>query len=458
MKTATRFTAILGAMSAVMALSAQALADDLQITIYNDDLSLVDDVRSINFANGRSVIELPNVSSAIDPTSVGFQASGVSIVEQNFDFDLLSPAKMMEKAVGQVVTIVRVNPGSGRETRQKAKVLSVNNGVIIEVDGKIEVLRDDNLPTRVIFDGVPKNLRAKPTLSVQVNSDRAGARDAKLTYLTSGLSWRADYVLLFDENAGKMDLQGWATLGNLTNTTFENVKTQLVAGNVNSNSANRGSRRSAGTEAGDVERIGDNYLYTLPGRTTIASKQTKQIGFVDGKNVDAAKIYEYRANGFRTASDPSGVDVRIAFSNSRASGLGNPLPQGIVRVYTKDKKGRAQYIGEDRIGHISGGSDLSLRIGASFDVNVQPTTISRKQVSKRVSEVTQSYKVTNATNKPVSVFIRQSGFNSWTYKTEILSENFEHKRPDADSMIWEVPVPAEGEATLTFTLRTTTRR
>ncbi len=439
---------------AILATSPLALADDLAITIYNNNLSLVDDMRTINFAAGKNKITLPNVSSAIDPTSVSFQAAGINIIEQNFDFDLLTPAKMMEKAVGQFVTIVRVNPATGRETRQNAKVLSVNNGVIIEVGGHIEVLRDDNLPTRVIFNGVPKNLRAKPTLSVAVQSDRAGARDARLTYLSSGLSWRADYVMLFDEQAGKMDLQGWATLGNLTNTTFENVKTQLVAGNVNQGPQRSGSAYGAGTESGDVERIGDNYLYTLPGRTTLAAKQTKQIGFVDGKGVEAAKIYEYRANGFATNMDPSGVDVRIAFSNSKAAGLGQPLPQGIVRVYMKDKNGRAQYIGEDRITHTAGGSDLALRIGSAFDVTVKPTTVARKQISKKVSEVTQSYEVKNAKPEAATVYIRQTGFNGWRANATITDETIEHKQVSADEMIWAVDVPANGTTTLTFTMRT----
>ncbi|MCI5043873.1 MAG: hypothetical protein MRY72_04185, partial [Aquisalinus sp.] len=187
--------------------AAPALADDLAITIYNNGLALVEDERSVTFPNGRTTIELPGVSSQINAPTVTFQADGMSIVEQNFDFDLLTPAKLMEKAVGQEIEIVRINPGTGNETREIAKVLSVNNGVVVEIDGRIEILRDDNLPTRVIFDGVPENLRAQPTLSVMVESTNAGERDATLTYLTGGLSWRADYVLLFNEEAEKMDLQ-----------------------------------------------------------------------------------------------------------------------------------------------------------------------------------------------------------------------------------------------------------
>ncbi|MEL7489039.1 MAG: DUF4139 domain-containing protein, partial [Pseudomonadota bacterium] len=333
--------------------------DDLSVTIYNDGRALVQDERTIAFGKGRERVELPNVSSQIQSATVSFSAADVAIIEQNFDFDLLSPPKLMEKAVGQTVRIVRTNPATGAETTQRAKVLAVNGGVVLQIGDRIEVLRDDGLPTRVIFDRVPPNLRARPTLSVEVDSARAGERDAVMTYLTGGLSWRADYVALFDEQASQMSLQGWSTLTNTTSTTFENAKTQLVAGAVGRSAAPRGGVRRAGIESGSVERIGDNYLYTLPGRTTIASNQTKQVAIVDADAIRARKAYEFLANGFSTQSQPQNADVRIAFSNAQASGLGEPMPTGVVRVYAKDSEGRAQFIGEDNIGHIPAGSDIS---------------------------------------------------------------------------------------------------
>ncbi|WP_306253205.1 DUF4139 domain-containing protein [Parvularcula sp. IMCC14364] len=440
-----------------------ALADDLAITIYNNGLALVEDERTVTFPNGRTTIELPGVSSQINAPTVTFQADSMSIVEQNFDFDLLTPAKLMEKAVGEEIEIVRINPGTGNETRETAKVLSVNNGVVVEIDDRIEILRDDNLPTRVIFDGVPENLRARPTLSVMVDSDAAGDRDATLTYLTGGLSWRADYVLLFNEAEEEMDLQGWATLGNTTDTTFENVRTQLVAGGVgagqgyNDRRYQDGPVRSGGMEAGNVERIGDNYLYTLPGRTTIASKQTKQVGFVDATGVDAAKKYEYLTGGFQTMANPVNADVRIAFSNSRDAGLGAPLPQGIIRVYAKDAQGRAQFIGEDNISHVAGGSDISLKIGSAFDVTVQSTQTNRRVLSRKVVETSMKYVVRNARPEPVTLTLRQSGVTGWRMETEVTEESLSHRKPDANSFVWDIDVPAEGETELTFTMRQVTR-
>ena len=456
-------------LSAAVMTAAPAFADDLSMTIYGDGRALVEDARDITFKNGTQVIELPGVSSQIQAETATFVASGVSINEQNFDFDLLSPEKLMEKAVGSYVEIVRTNPGTGRETRERAKVLSVNNGVVIQIGQKIEVLRDDDIPTRVIFDSVPVNLRADPTLSVEVDSQRGGTREASLTYLTRGLNWRADYVAVFSEDDGEMDLQGWATLTNGTKTTFKDANVSVIAGSVGNQNNNynqygrginprqmMGNVRKAGTEASSQERVGDNYLYPLPGKITVKSSQTKQVGIVDAQGVSAAKVYEYRAGGFSNTANPVSADVRIAFANSRAGGLGTALPQGIFRVYTKDKEGRSQFIGEDRIGHIPGGSDMSLKIGDAFDVKVKGTVASRRDISKKVSETEMVYEVTNATDKDTVVYLRQA-LSGWYTETEMMSESLEGERENAYSYLWKVPVKAQGETKLTFKVRETRR-
>lgn len=466
-----RLSTLLGSAAILLATvitAGTAQADELSMTIYGDGRALVEDARDIKFVSGTQVIELPGVSSEIQAETATFVASGLSINEQNFDFDLLSPEKLMEKAVGTYVEIVRTNPGTGRETRERAKVLSVNNGVVIQIGQKIEVLRDDDIPTRVIFDSVPVNLRADPTLSVEVVSKQAGTREASLTYLTGGLNWRADYVAVFSEDEEKMDLQGWATLTNGTKTTFEDANVSVIAGSVgnqnnNFNQYNRGgfnpgmgNVRNAGTEASPQERVGDNYLYPLPGKITVKSNQTKQVGIVDAQGVTAAKVYEYRAGGYQNTGNPISADVRIAFSNSRAGGLGTALPQGIFRVYTKDNEGRSQFIGEDRIGHIPGGSDMSLKIGDAFDVKVQATVASRRDISKKVSETEMVYDVTNATDKDTFVYLRQ-GLSGYYTETEMLSESLKGTRENAYSYLWKVAVAAESETKLTFKVRETRR-
>ncbi|MEA3035833.1 MAG: hypothetical protein QOH04_1598, partial [Sphingomonadales bacterium] len=210
--------------------TAPSAQGDVSLTIYNDDLALVQDTRQLNIPAGRTRLEFPDVSAQIRAETVSFAAPDTGIVEQNFDYDLLSPGKLMEKAVGKTVTIVRVNPATGAETREQAKILAANGGVVLQIGTRIEVLRDDGLPVRVIFDQVPANLRARPTLSVTVDSRRAGVRPARLTYLTPGLGWRADYVALFDEVAGRIDVQGWITLTNNSGTTSNNADVVMVAG------------------------------------------------------------------------------------------------------------------------------------------------------------------------------------------------------------------------------------
>src|SRR5690606_28326838 len=225
---------------------AQVVADpdataqgDVSVTNYNHGQGLVQDVRPLENAAGRSTLAFPDLTAQIRPETLSFAAEGTGIVEQNFDFDLLTPQKLMEKAIGQTVTLVRTNPATGQETSERATVLSTAGGVVIQVGDRIEVLRDDGLPVRVIFDRVPPNLRARPTLSVTVDSRRGGTRPASIRYLTPGLGWGADYVALYDEGRGTIDMQGWVTLTNSTGTTFHSANTLLVAGNPNMSGGSR---------------------------------------------------------------------------------------------------------------------------------------------------------------------------------------------------------------------------
>ena len=181
---------------------------DVAVTIYNNDTALVQDRRNLSLPVGRTVQDFPDVSAQIRPETVTLSGNGIGIIEQNFDFDLLTPAAMMQKAVGETVTLVRVNPATGVEVRERARILAANSGVVMRIGDRIEVLRDDGLPTRVIFDRVPAQLRARPTLSVTLRASYGGRQLVTLNYLTRGLGWSADYVALFNENNGLMDVQG----------------------------------------------------------------------------------------------------------------------------------------------------------------------------------------------------------------------------------------------------------
>lgn len=459
MKTLTKLC--LGTFLTTLTLGSPALADDVALTIYGDGRALVEDKRDIKFKTGEQTITLPGVSSAILPQSVTVKSDGMEIIEQNFDFDLLTPAKLMEKAVGQEVDIVKTNPATGRETRQRAKVLSVNNGVVIQIGEQIEVLRDDDIPTRVVFPKVPENLRSSPTLSMKIDSVRAGMRPANLTYISGNVTWQADYVAVFDELAQVMSLQGWATINNTTQTSFEDAKLAVVAGAVGqagrnqynryNNNRNRG-QRNAGMEAGSAERIGDNYIYPLPGRTTLASQQKKQIAFVDADKITAKKVYEYYSYDFNSQNNPVNVDSRIAFSNSAKGRLGEALPKGTVRVYAKDKAGKAQFIGEEAIGHMSAGSDISMKIGEAFDITVKPTVVNTKQISRRVTETDMKFEVRNAKPEPVTVYVYQ-GLYGWGYDYDFLSESQTGQNKTAMQRVWAVKVPANGSKDLTYKVR-----
>lgn len=479
---ASNRAALLLATSILAAASVSALAQDagvspvgpsaqgdMSVTIYNDNLALVQDVRQLNITKGINRVEFPDVSAQIRPDTLSFAADGTAIIEQNFDFDLLSPDKLMEKAVGQVVTIVRTNPATGAETRQQAKVLAVNGGVVLQIGQSIEVLRDDGLPVRVIFDKVPANLRARPTLSVKLDSDRAGVRAAALRYLTPGLGWSADYVALFDAKAGRIDVQGWVTLTNTSGTTYTNANTLLVAGHVNQaqngygggyspnyrfNGSAPGKLRTAGTETASRERLGDFYLYPIKGRTTIAQAQTKQVSFLDVQGVPAKATWEYANGWLNGTSEPVSFNSVVKFSTSGNGGLGDALPAGTVRFYMKDAAGAPQFIGENSIDHTPMGSDLALATGQAFDVKVQPVVEKREKLSDDHWRTTMRYDITNAKPEAITVDLLQNGLDFWLSDTKVLSESLPSKRRNSDSVVWSVPVPANGKATVTATFDT----
>jgi hypothetical protein len=449
--------AILGtAQAAEVPLDSQKLS----LTIYNADLALIQDSRSIDLQSGRTRLEFKDVSASIRPETVVLSSPGVTIVEQNFDFDLLTPAKLMEKAVGQQVQIVRINPGNGEQITETATVLSVNDGVVLKIGDRIEVLRADSVPTRVIFPKVPENLRARPTLSVNVQSSRAGRRDATLSYLSGGLSWKADYVALFDEKAGKVDMQGWVTLTNQSGTTYSNAQTQLVAGNLNLVNAQQPdwremqrrqtmTMRAGGTEDGTKPALADYYLYPLAEKTTIAENQTKQVGFVDATGVTASKAYQYRADWFNSLPEPAHADVVVQFANSERTGLGSQLPAGIVRVYMRDVAGKPTFVGEDQIEHTPQGSELSIKTGEAFDVTIQPTVVKQERVTLFRSRYTMEYLIRSARKDGVSVEIKQAGLGR---DGRVINESHKSTAVDAHTLKWSVPVPANGETKLTFTV------
>jgi hypothetical protein len=456
------------AIEPVLPAPSRTAQGDVAVTIYNENRALVQDRRDLALPRGRSRQEFPDVSAQIRPETVTLAGNGIGIVEQNFDFDLLSPAALMQKAVGETVTLVRVNPASGAETRERARILAANGGVVMQIGERIEVLRDDGLPTRVIFDRVPAQLRARPTLSITLDAAQAGRQPVTLNYLTGGLGWSADYVALFDEPNGRMDVQGWITLTNSSGTAFTNARTLLVAGAVNQVQHGYqvyggyppppppppppGGMIRAGTQTAGRERLGGLYLYPLPERTTIADKQTKQVSFLDVSGAPAARAYEYRNGWLGSADEPQSVSSVLRFSTERGGGLGDALPAGTVRVYQRDARGNPQFVGEHQIGHTPMGSSISLATGESFDVKVRPLVVERTRINTSPRWKTRMlYEVSNAGPAPVVVDVVQDGL--WG-DTRITDETIKSERLAADSVRWHVPVPANGRAVVSATFDT----
>lgn len=440
--------------------------DRVSLTVYNQNIALVEDVRNLNVPAGRSRQEFPGVSASIRPETVGLSGRGLSVVEQNFDYDLLTPGKLMESAVGNEIGIVRTNPGSGAQTTERARVLAANQGVVLQIGDRIEVLRDDGVPTRVIFDRVPQNLRPRPTLSVTLDAEGAGRRETTLSYLTSGLTWKADYVARFDEKAGKLDLTGWVTLTNNSGATFSNAQTRVVAGDVNlignqgggynpRQPVRGGSVRGNGTQTGGEGALADVYVYPLPEAVTVANNQTKQVGLIDAAGVPATKRYLRVINGFSTAEQPIAAEVGVIFANGSGAAA-RALPAGVIRVYVKDEAGEPRFIGESQVDHSPAGSEIVVTTGDAFDVTVQPRLVSSERVSRRLVDYSRTryameYTVRNARPEPVTVEVRQRGLGR---DTELSEQSITGEMRDARTVVWRVPVPANGETKLTATITT----
>lgn len=376
---------------------------DVAVTIYNDDLALVKDTRRVGLARDFNRLAWRDVSAHIRPETAQLRnlthPTGFRLQEQNFDFDLLTPEKLLEKYLGKEITVIRTNPATGEESREAALVLATNNGAVLKYADRIE--SGDPGRIRFAFPGVPENLRDKPTLVVSLINPVGGEQNLELSYLTSGLSWRADYVAELNERDDRLDLNGWVTLTNQSGTAYRNARLQLVAGDVNRipqpPSPSRramGMAKMADVEEMKQESLFEYHLYTLQ-RPHYISGEPDQAGFADvGNSVPMKKEFllagadYYFFNQYDDNGKKQKIGVFVEFQN-KGDGLGIPLPQGIVRVYKKDSAGNAQFVGEDRIDHTPGNETVRLKLGEAFDV-----TAERKQTDfQRLPEEGRHYRV-----------------------------------------------------------------
>ncbi len=386
------------------------------VTIYNGDLALVKDQREVKLNKGLNALAMRDVSAKIRPETALLRSinapNSLSLLEQNFDYDLLSPAKMLEKYVGKQVTIVKTNPATGAETSEKATVLSANNGVVLKIGNRIET----GIPGRIVYEDVPANLRDRPTLITQINNSGAQKQTVELSYLTGGLSWKADYVAELNKAENRLDLSGWVTLNNTSGASYQDAKLQLVAGDVNR--VKRRMRPMAKNMRADVmmaeaaapmaeEGLLEYHLYTLDRPTTIAENQSKQVALLSASGIPARKSlllrgadYYYRSQ-YGQIGTKMKVDVFVEFSNKAASKLGMPLPKGTMRVYKNDSKGNAQFVGEDAIDHTPKNETVRLKLGSAFDVTADKKQTDFKKVSNREYKTAFEITLKNAKKEDV---------------------------------------------------------
>ena len=439
---------------------------EVAVTIYNDNLALVKDQRKVELDSGLNRLALRDVSAQIRPETALLRSltvpGSLEILEQNFDFDLLTPEKMLEKYVGKTVSIIRTNTATGVETTEQAQVLSANNGVVLKIGDRIET----GIPGRIVYDDVPNNLRDRPTLVVQLQNKGVSSQNVELSYLTGGLGWKADYVAELNAAENKLDLSGWVTLTNTSGTAYRNAKLQLVAGDVNQVRDERNARMdvmrmkpmaSAAPAPMAEESLFEYHLYTLNRPTTLAENQTKQVALLSAANVPARKELVLRGAGYYY-QDRHGelgqklkADVYLEFDNKQNNGLGMPLPKGILRVYKKDSAGNAQFVGEDNIDHTPKNEIVRLKLGAAFDV-----TADKKQTdftklpnpAKGVNLYESAYEIVlkNAKKEAVTVKVQEPIPGDW----KILQSSHAQRKADSNTAEWQITIPAEGKTTLNY--------
>lgn len=445
--------------------------DDQQqvaVTIYNSNLALVKDLRRVNLPAGESLLALREVAAGMQPETALLRslknAEDFRVVEQSFDFDLLTPGKLLEKYVGRTVQVVRVHPQTGAESFDSAQVLSANGGVVLRMGDHIET----GIPGRLVYPDVPANLRDRPTLVVQVATAKAGVRDLELSYLTGGLSWQADYVAELDKQDAHLDLSGWVTLNNQSGTSYEQSRLQLVAGDVHRVGRDdlvmrgfeeRAMKVLAAAPAMAEESLLDYHLYTLDRPTTIRENQVKQVALLSGSGIPVDKEYLLRGSDYyyRGRHGDLGKKLKAAvyleFANSVKAGLGMPLPKGILRVYKKDSGGNAQFVGEDRIDHTPKNEKVRLRLGDAFDVTADRSQTDFKKIAggpqETVIETAYRLELKNAKSDPVSVKVEEPMPGDW----QVLQASHSHTKKDAHTAAWEITLPAEGTTVLTYRVR-----
>jgi hypothetical protein len=440
---------------------------DLAVTVYNSNVALVRDVRQIHLSAGIFPLKFEDVAASINPATVHFRSltepAKLNVVEQNYEYDLLDPQKLLQKYVGREVTLVRAekDAGSTKWVETKALLLADNNGPVWKVGDEIVTgMSADSYR----FPDLPGNLYSRPTLVWTLDNRGANAQKVEASYLTNNMSWSADYVLTVTRDEKSADLDGWVTLSNNSGVAYDNAKLQLVAGEIHQVTpvvrmeAMGGAAKAMNAPAPQFqqENFSEYHLYSLERRTSIQNNESKQISLLNGTGVPVEKYlivegqpYYYRNPQGIGNAIPEPVKVYYRFKNDQKSQLGMPLPAGTVRVYQADSKGGIQFVGEDSISHTPKDETVKIYVGNAFDVVCERKQTDYKKLASNLYEMEYAITLRNHKDSAVNVEVREPVGGDW----EVVNSNFKPEKLDATTIGFEVPVEKDGSATLTYRVR-----
>jgi len=437
-----------------------AKAEDLEVTVYNSNLGVVKEYRTNYLDSGLNTVLYEGVASAIDTSSVKLKSvnGNIDVLEQNYQYDLVSKGKILDKYTGKDITAYQIY-GDKKELIEGTLLSHEGDQLILkDKDGKIQILSVSDL----VLPELPEGLITKPTLEWLVDSKEAKNQTLELSYMTGGMSWNADYVAVSNDNDDKLDLNGWVTVRNNAGTTFENAKLKLVAGDVNRVSAPSAVRdenvymekMAAGASQFQEQSLFEYHMYDLQRKTTLKDNEEKQLSLMSANEIDVEKEYIYDDlsgwyyGGSWSDSSEKKVKVMLSFNNSEKNNLGIPLPKGTVKVFKKDASGKLQFIGEDSIDHTPKDEKISLYVGQAFDILGE-----RKQMDMNILsnyyEYTWEVTLRNHKNTDVTVSVIENTGGDW----EITKENVDHIKESNNEIKWRVPVKANSEAKLAYTIR-----
>ncbi|MEP7050453.1 MAG: DUF4139 domain-containing protein [Pseudomonadota bacterium] len=438
-------------------------SEALSITVYNQNFGLVREVRSTRLGQGRVELSYGDVSAHIQPETVHIKSlshdGALSVLEQNYRYDLLTPDTLLKKYLGKTVKVYRYNEHTGVEEQKQAEILAVEGGVVLKIDGQVT----SGFAGRFAFPEVPANLVQKPTLVWLLASTEPEQR-VEVTYLTSELNWHADYVLSVDPDDKLAELNGWVTLRNNTGTSYQNAELKLVAGDVQRIVPAETPTPTFAASAAPMappppqfkeEGLFEYHLYALQRPTNLLDKEQKQVSLLQASGIalDKKLIFFGAAQYFRgqygqVASNQK-VGVYLDFQNKEANHLGMPLPKGTVRVYKSDKSGQEQFIGEDAIDHTPRDERIRIKLGEAFDVVADRTETDWKAISKCVNESAWEIKVRNHKDTAEHVELYEPAGGDW----EVISSSLPATKKDAVTFTFDVPLAPRSETKVTYRVR-----